>query len=70
MTQGDGETGPAQDDYWEQEVTMTRAQLQSERDAWYENGLRNGGIRSWDNAIEANKGVLRYMTARAIGMAR
>ena len=46
MTQGDGETGPAQGDYWEQEVTMTRAQLAAERDAWYQNGLRNGQIRT------------------------
>ena len=45
MTQEDGPTGPAQGDYWEQEVTMTRAQLQGERDAWYENGLHNGAIR-------------------------
>lgn len=45
MTQEGGRTGPAPDDYWAQEVTMTRAQLQGERDAWYENGLANGGNR-------------------------
>ena len=46
MTQEDGPTGPAQGDYWEQEVTMTRAQLQGERDAWYANALRNERIRT------------------------
>ena len=62
MTQGDGETGPAQDDYWAQEVTMTRAQLQGERDAWYENGLRNGAIRmsgaAWRLLVDALDGAV------------
>lgn len=30
---------------WQQEVTMTREQLQAERDAWYANGLANGALR-------------------------
>lgn len=60
MTQEVGRTGPAPGDYWEQEVTMTRAQLAAERDAWYANGIRNGEIRErrlWRQHMETDDRV-------------
>lgn len=50
-------------------ISMTREQLQAERDAWYGNGIRNGRLRElakWSRLMVGDRRVLGATTVRLI----